>query len=230
MKEFNKVFGIGMRKTGTTTLLACFTILGLTPCKGRDLRLKAIHRRGGSIKPILKVAERYKSLKGGPWNRLHRELDKAFPGSKFVLTVRKASEVHAKSVWHHGVRCGVRRGQPAEEFTHSIVRAYEEHNEAVLQYFKDRPDDLLVLCWEDDDGWDKLCDFLGAEVPDVPIPRLNEGGYRKAVPRWFAKLEGSYLYMKLRRLKRIFGHLKSRLSCLVEELRLRRTTKKEHLK
>ena len=26
------------------------------------------------------------------------------------------------------------------------------------------------------DGWEPLCDFLGCDVPDEPLPHLNEGG------------------------------------------------------
>ena len=57
VKEFNKVFGIGMSESGTTTLGACFKVLGLTPHKDFDARLKRIYRRGGSVEPILKAAE-----------------------------------------------------------------------------------------------------------------------------------------------------------------------------
>ena len=75
MKEFNKVFGIGMSKSGTTTLGACFKIVGLTPHKDFDTRLKRIYRRGGSVEPILKAAEHHWSFVDSPCYRLYRELD-----------------------------------------------------------------------------------------------------------------------------------------------------------
>jgi hypothetical protein len=39
----------------------------------------------------------------------------------------------------------------------------------VLNFFKDRPDDLLVM---NQMGWPELCSFLGEPIPDVPYPRL----------------------------------------------------------
>ena len=79
----------------------------------------------------------------------------------------------------------------------SKTRTYEDHNKVVLEYFKDRPNDLLVFCWEDGDSWDKLCAFLRAEVPDTPIPHLNKGSYHKVIPPWLAKIEEFYAFMLL---------------------------------
>jgi hypothetical protein len=44
----------------------------------------------------------------------------------------------------------------------------------VIDYFADKPDKLLVICWENKDGWNKLCDFLNKSVPKVPFPHLNK--------------------------------------------------------
>lgn len=35
-------------------------------------------------------------------------------------------------------------------------------------------DKLLVIKLEEGLGWDKLCPFLGHDIPDVPYPRVNE--------------------------------------------------------
>jgi len=32
---------------------------------------------------------------------------------------------------------------------------------------------LLVVCWENGDGWDKLCSFLNKRKPDEPFPHLR---------------------------------------------------------
>jgi len=47
---------------------------------------------------------------------------------------------------------------------------YDLHYDNALRYFADRPDDLLVMDIPGGDGWDALCPFLGADVPDVPFP------------------------------------------------------------
>ena len=35
-------------------------------------------------------------------------------------------------------------------------------------------DDLFVLDVRGGEGWEKLCPFLGLNVPDVPFPHANE--------------------------------------------------------
>ena len=110
MREFNKVFGIGMSKTGTTTLAECFQILGLTPHKGFDPKLKRLYQKGRGLEPMLREAENYRTFEDSPWYLAYRDLDQAFPGSLFVLTVRENSLTHAKSAWAHTVRAGARSG------------------------------------------------------------------------------------------------------------------------
>lgn len=183
MTNIPKVFGIGMSKTGTTTLGECLEILGFMPHIGFHPQLKQWLQSGKDKEHILRFAEKYRSFEDTPWYHLYRELDERFPGSKFVLTVRKDSLVHAKSSWAHGARRGARVGEATQEYLDQKIAIYERHNRAVMDYFADRPDDLLVMCWENGDGWEKLCSFLRVPVPPVPIPHANQGRYRAALPK-----------------------------------------------
>jgi hypothetical protein len=169
---------------------------------GFDAELSSIRRRPGGPEKILKAAERYRSFEDGPWYELYRELDARFPGSKFVLTLRRDSVTHAKSSWDHGVRRGRHRGPCTEAYLAKKIRLYEQHTAEVREYFKDRPEDLLVLCWENGDGWERLCPFLGVPVPGVPIPHLNRGRHGEGGPAWRRALEGSGLFIPLLRLRR----------------------------
>jgi hypothetical protein len=47
----------------------------------------------------------------------------------------------------------------------------------VIDYFRGRPHDLLVIDWEAGHGWPELCRFLGRDVPGEPFPRENVGNY-----------------------------------------------------
>lgn len=58
-----------------------------------------------------------------------------------------------------------------------LLGTYLLHNKEVRDYFKDRPDDFLEVNWENGDGWELLCDFLGKEIPDRPFPHANKGKY-----------------------------------------------------
>ena len=193
----SKVIGVGMSKTGTKTLGTCLEILGFTPrCSFReDLKrlvwgarpLNPISLFPRSYDPdnldlrddveeeILKVAAPFRSFEDSPWYLLFRQLDQEFPGSKFILTLRRDGRTRAESNWWHNVRVGRCAGTPDPAFVASDIRAYERHNDAVRRYFAGRPGQLLVVCWESGDGWARLCEFLGVGAPDAPFPHENRG-------------------------------------------------------
>jgi 3'(2'), 5'-bisphosphate nucleotidase len=57
----------------------------------------------------------------------------------------------------------------AEKFS----RGYETFVNRVYQYFNSRQSDLLVIDIAGGEGWEKLCPFLGAAIPDTPFPKAN---------------------------------------------------------
>ena len=48
-----------------------------------------------------------------------------------------------------------------------------------MEYFKNRPQDFLNLDIIGGEGWEKLCEFLGKPIPDVPFPRKRVKKYKK---------------------------------------------------
>lgn len=182
----SKVFGIGWAKTGTTTLGRCFKVLGFNH-QSQDLRLV----RGiqvGDLTRVMAVAGRKETFEDWPWVILYEELDRAFPGSQFVLTkrdpekwIRSYTNILAKQGEASEKMNGIRRtlyGLPFPQVTEAqLVERYEAHNRDVEGYFRERPKDLLVVDWERGDGWAALCDFLGCELPRAPFPHANRGRY-----------------------------------------------------
>ena len=58
--------------------------------------------------------------------------------------------------------CGRRiRLRPAAGQRAALARRYREHIEQVKAHFCHRPDDLLVVDWEQGGGWKDLARFLG---------------------------------------------------------------------
>jgi hypothetical protein len=167
-----KVFCVGLGKTGTTSLKESLRILGY-----RTIRLpldwKGIHDFDAALPGV--SAARY------------RELDAEFPGSKFILTVRDV-EGWLKSIERDmGRKKDVPRERGEERdrlltllygttvFDSDTFRlAYHAHVDRVQSYFRDRPDDLLVLNVTTQAGWGPLCSFLGVAVPDMPFPNINK--------------------------------------------------------
>jgi hypothetical protein len=182
-----KVFGIGFHKTGTTTLGQALEELGYTVCHGagpvREVmghRLMMERLHGRDLDPILDVAEQFQAFEDNPWFMLYPSLDRRFPGSRFILTVRdeqrwleSACRYYGQSVsdlrvWIYGV------GSPAGR--EEVFRErYRRHNRDVLDYFAGRPDDLIVLDWEKGHGWSELSAFLGRPVPAGRFPHANPG-------------------------------------------------------
>ena len=51
-----------------------------------------------------------------------------------------------------------------------MLERYRQHNAEVKAYFKDRPEDLLIMDMETD-GWEKLSRFLDKPVPSIEYPK-----------------------------------------------------------
>lgn len=183
-----KVFGIGWAKTGTTTLGKCFQILGY---KHQGQRLGLVPDLiDGNFKRTFALASQKESFEDWPWIILYPELDKKFPGSKFVLTQRDTSR------WIRSYKNMVKNLAAASEkmnairsytyglpFPHvneaELIARYEKHNAEVKEYFSSRPDDLLLVNWEEDSSWNKLCEFLGKDIPTEEFPHANKGIYKQ---------------------------------------------------
>jgi Sulfotransferase domain len=167
-----KVFCIGLGKTGTTSLKEALRILGY-----RTIRL-TLNWQGTTD---------FDAALPGISAAMYRDLDAAYPGSKFILTVRDMDR-WLKSIEHDFER---KKGVPkdragerykiqmlvygTEEFDKEKFRqAYLEHERKVLDYFRDRPDDLLVFDITTSADWDRLCAFLNVPLPDTPFPHVNK--------------------------------------------------------
>ncbi len=194
-----KIFGIGFHKTGTTSLARALRLLGyrVTGTFGVHDPGIAQHVRSSARKRL----EQFDAFQDNPWPLLYRELDEWCPGSKFILTIRPSDkwiesvakhfggESRPMRVWIYGV--GDPRGNEA-----TYVARYDRHNQEVLEYFRHRPDDLLVYRLTEGDGWEQLCRFLGRSVPEEPFPHVNRAERREG-------LRYSPVRMVVQRLSRI---------------------------
>ena len=182
MRSKPKVFGIGFHKTGTTSVAEALRTLGYSvtgPNGVDDVDIAAMVRD-----MAWRLVEQYDAFQDNPWPLLYRELDERYPGSKFILTPRP-SEDWIRSVVRHlgGTATPMREwiygeGDPTGNEALYVSR-YERHNREVLEYFKGRTTDLLVLRLTEGEGWDKLCPFLGHQVPQVVFPFTNRASDRE---------------------------------------------------
>lgn len=81
----------------------------------------------------------------------------------FVPAIGKVARMNTRLIWEDTF------DGKFEDQDYAIA-VFERHNAEVIR--KAPPEKLLV--YEVKQGWEPLCDFLGAAVPDKPFPRLND--------------------------------------------------------
>ncbi len=188
-----KIFCVGMNKTGTTTIARCLATLGVEPLANpSNLRsrlgpiLMSILDRE-DYEPALALAAEFRGFKDLPWNvwRMPELLDQRFPGSRFILTERDPG-----SWWtsiHHWItvanpesaRTTLRHLRVPEIDRDAMIAAYLAYNDEVKRRFA-ASGRLLVVDLERGDGWEPICDFLEAAVPEVAFPHANRQEYSEA--------------------------------------------------
>ena len=183
-----KIFCIGLNKTGTRSLSDALEILGYRSLhwggpepaaalrRGPEIRM-AVERAVDEGRPLLEDiddVDAYSDILALSTN--FDVLDRQYPGSKFILTIRDLGEWLDSRRRH--VETNVERHERGEYSGTFLVVDYPgwtaertEHERRVREYFGDRPHDLLVLDISAGQGWETLCPFFGVPVPDVPFPR-----------------------------------------------------------
>ncbi|MFS4437606.1 sulfotransferase family protein [Paracoccaceae bacterium GXU_MW_L88] len=180
-----KVFGIGFQRTGTTSLRSALRSLGYTHLDFNRRRARLWVE--GRLDEVIAETEGYDSFDDWPWPLMVPELHAHFgEGARFILTRRSSPHLWLASVLYHAMRKGGNAGflrkqiygkaSPENAETLYLAR-YKRHLFETRAYFAhpDRQHLYMELCWDEGDGWQKLCAFLGKPVPDLPLPHKNHG-------------------------------------------------------
>jgi len=188
-----KVFGLGFSKTGTSSLAQALSELGY----------KTVHNPTDDETMLALLAgdlhcatiRRHDAICDIMFCRHFRELDRLYPGSKFILTERDSETWHASCSRHWGSRRIASTNLWNEELVDFQVYgsalykrtlfqdAYESHYRAVTEYFRDRPGQLLRINICAGDSWEPLCGHLGIKVPQVPFPHVRPGPWKRPETR-----------------------------------------------
>lgn len=194
-----KIFGIGLHKTGTSSLNAALRVLGLRPAHfpfdptTREESL-ALLASGGDRLPLT-VLRYCDGLIDLPGPATFEALDAAYPGSRFILTVRdrEAWLRSCEAFWPSVIEPYL-LDHPRDPFSiylaaamsalyglptfdrEQFSRAYDAHMERVARHFRGRENDLLILDICSGDGWPQVCGFLRRPVPDLAFPFENRAG------------------------------------------------------
>ncbi len=195
MQSGVKIFGIGLNKTGTTTLGVSLAQFGFRHLGFRRALFKA-HARG-DLATVFGAIEQFESFDDWPYPLMFRELHARYgDAARFILTTRASPAAWLESLKAHTLRANplsqTNRLAYGFDYPHGReaehLAFYERHNAAVREFFAapGRAHLLLDVCWERGDGWKQLCAFLDLPVPGTPFPHEYRGSTLPVDPAYRA--------------------------------------------
>jgi hypothetical protein len=183
MNKKQKVFGIGLHRTGTTSLRAALIDLNYDVVRpwrwtGRySLNLKT----DNVLADAMHLAENHDGCVYMPFTTFYKELYEKYPDAKFILTERDKNKwvnsmcnFFSTNNWPEVRFVFGMNADP--NFKDKLKDHMNSHNQSVKDFFKDKPNSLLVMNIGKGDRWHKLCNFLEEPVPKKPFPRVNASG------------------------------------------------------
>jgi len=200
-----KIFCVGRNKTGTTSLKKAFLDLGYRVGDQRKAEaLYDTHYFTRDFGPILRYCRSAQVFQDVPFScpYFYVALDQAFPGSKFILSIRETADDWYSSLTRFHAREWGTNGLPPtaaqlkeapflrKGFAYNLVKLYgttdadpyhkptliahyERHNAAVREYFRHRPQDLLEINVSAPDSYRAFVEFLGVRSPFDSFPWEN---------------------------------------------------------
>lgn len=200
-----KIFGIGLNKTGTSTLGAAGERLGLR-AKTWDADLFHETIVEGRRDRLWEVIDAFDLFNDFPYPLLYPEIAERYPDARFVLTRRSTPDAWLASVKAHAMRASpasrthrvVYGLQYPHGFEQSFLDYYVCHNAAARQFFAGRREAFLEICWEEERDWSRFAAFVGREPPDGPLPRANAREGKRVNPLRYAGNVAGLLAQRLR--------------------------------
>lgn len=202
-KHNEKVFVIGFNKTGTTSVKKSLEDLGFLVGNQRTAELLLDDIIQGNLFKLIAYCKTAEAFQDIPFScpKIYQVLDREFPNSKFILTIRNDPEQWYNSLVNFHSNLFRTKTIPTYFDLYSALivypgwslkcmkyifgdlplyskkeymKVYENHNCDVISYFRDRPNDLLVLNVSSKGAYQKFCNFLGKEPVYETFPWINK--------------------------------------------------------
>lgn len=181
------IFNIGLNHSGTTSLTQALNILGI---KSLHIGGMAEDRVAGLVymkrlfcnKKLNRnifygLDNRYRGFSDFCGEKFYKDLYYQYPNSKFIFTNRKNFINWFKSYAHNIEISQPKKTNTTKKMKQELINATEHYfnsRKEIYDFFLDKTDIFLEMNICDGDGWDKLCNFLEMDIPDVPFPYLNK--------------------------------------------------------
>jgi hypothetical protein len=179
-----KIFCTGLSRTGTKSLTRALRQLGFHIVHYPEDSVTALEVIAGKPYSLLREYDGITDLHSAT---RFEQLDREYPGSRFIHTVR-GKEGWLESCRQHFQRY---RANPEPQPRRTMDRtlhlkaygsdtfdaarfsdAYDRHSERVIQYFRDG-NNLLLMDITAGDGWDLLCPFLDRSIHEYAFPKTR---------------------------------------------------------
>ena len=209
LKNKTKIFCIGLNKTGTTTLKQAFIDLNFVIGNQRDAERLLPYYVNNDFNPIIKYCETGQFFQDIPFScpNTYKHIDKAYPNSKFILTIRDNPEQWYNSLVNfHAKKFGngkiptkedlekatyIENGYGWKAFSNIfktpeddiynkkiLVDFYNNYNNEIKEYFKNRENDFIIINVAVEDDYKKLVNFLGIYSPFNNFAWKNKTNYK----------------------------------------------------
>lgn len=175
----NKVFIIGLRRTGTSSIKRCLEEISMTIADSDRI---GINKYATGDYSIIDILSPYDGAKDYPWALLYKELDKRYSNSYFILTTRESEDDWFRSLSYHGLRGDLNQRMNRAAINKLIIgdyhplsnpnlfrTYYRKHNYQIRKYFRDY-DKFLDLTISGNNNWEQVYDLLGITKPHPEEP------------------------------------------------------------
>jgi hypothetical protein len=179
-----KIFGIGLTRSGTTSLHAALVVLGYS----------SIHY---PIKPALRwlngdysseTTRGWTAITDLPTSVFFRELDRSHEDVRFIVTTREKNAwlesneryfnrtpaSNSRTIFRDMMRIALYGTAQFNSARFSWV--HDDHMQKVQEYFGTDNPRVLFMDVTQGNPWTQLCNFLGEDVPDMKFPRIANPG------------------------------------------------------
>ena len=186
------VIGAGFGRTGTMSLKLALDRLGFGPCYHmvevfKNPKASGYWEAAADGRPVdwEEVFAGYGSTVDWPSATFYKQLANAYPEAKVILTVRDPEAWFASTqatIFSRHIRDDTEDDWQrmvlkviSDLFDRrmtdkaKLIEVYQRHSEEVRRTI---PQERLLV-YEVADGWEPLCRFLDAEVPNESMPRAN---------------------------------------------------------
>jgi hypothetical protein len=181
-----KIFGIGVARTGTTTLAKALEILGYKSVHVECNVMEVSNDDGHDTFSINKeVIENNEAIVGTPLSPCYEMLANQYPDSLFIITIRESEG------WLKSCSLSFTEQLPMDDNHHALhrwlydsilfdkekfLKGYMNYVNKVLTFFDRNNRKLFLYNICSGNRWLPLCEFVGKDVPECPFPHESKRG------------------------------------------------------